>query len=114
MDRDALERLRELGGSDLVSDLAETFLRDAPVRLAELRRAVEAGDADLVERSAHALRGSSASMGATQLAKFCAGLQDAGARGDRAQSIELLGRLEAELGRVRLALAAEASGSSES
>jgi CheY-like chemotaxis protein len=112
LDRDVLERLRELGGSELFSDLAETFLRDAPVRLVELRRAVEAGDAELVQRSAHALRGSSGSMGATQMARFCAGLQDAGARGDLAQSIELLGRLEVEFGRVRPALAAEASASS--
>jgi two-component system, sensor histidine kinase and response regulator len=107
LDRDVLETLRELGGSDLVSDLADTFLRDAPFRLAELRRAVEAGDADLVQRSAHALRGSSGSMGATQMAEYCAGLQDAGARGDLAHSIELLERLEAEFGRVRPALAVE-------
>jgi DNA-binding response OmpR family regulator len=107
LDRDMLERLLELGGPELFSDLAETFLRDAPVRLAELRRAVEAGDADLVQRSAHALRGSSGSMGATQMAQFCAGLQDAGARGDLEQSIGLLGRLEAEFGRVRPALAAK-------
>jgi CheY-like chemotaxis protein len=112
LDRGVLEMLRELGGSDLFSDLADTFLRDVPVRLAELRRAVEAGDDDVVQRSAHALRGSSGSMGATQMARFCAGLQDAGARGDLAQSIELLGRLEVEFGRVRPALAAEASASS--
>jgi HPt (histidine-containing phosphotransfer) domain-containing protein len=114
LDRDVLVRLRELGGAELLSDLAETFLRDAPVRLAELRRAVEASDADLIERSAHALRGSSGSMGATQMAQFCARLQDAGARRDLAQSVELLGRLEAEFGRVRPVLGVEASASPES
>ena len=113
LDRDVLERLRVMGGAEMFSELARTFLRDAPARLAELRRVVEAGDVELVERPAHALKGSSGSMGATRMAELCAALQDAGLSRDPARGAQLLGCLETEYERVRLALVAEVSGGSD-
>jgi HPt (histidine-containing phosphotransfer) domain-containing protein len=101
-----LRQLQQEGEPDFVGELIELFLNDAPPRLAALREAVEAGDARSVERIAHTLNGSSASMGAKRMASLCAQLQEDSASGseDLARARELLERLEAEFERVHPAL----------
>jgi len=108
LDRATLEGLRELGGSELIADLDEVFSSDTPPRLANLRVAVESGDAGAVERIAHTLKGGSANMGARRMAGICEELQKAGVSKDLAEALDLLDQLEAEFERVRWALAAEA------
>jgi len=108
LDRVTLEGLRELGGSELIADLAEVFSSDTLPRLANLQVAVESGDAEAVERIAHTLKGSSANMGARRMAGICEELQKAGVSKDLAGALDLLDQLEAEFERVRWALAAEA------
>lgn len=105
--RETLEGLRELGGSELLSDLGEVFSGDTPPRLATLRAAVEGGDADTVERVAHTLAGSSANMGARRMAAICRELQVMGASKDLSKAPVILEQLQEEFGRVRRALAAE-------
>jgi PAS domain S-box-containing protein len=109
LDAAVLAGLRELGDADLVADLAGMFLGDAESRLATLREALEGGDAEALERTAHTLKGSSGNMGATRMAAICAELQEIGASGDLGRVPELLARLEEEFWRVRPALEAEAS-----
>ena len=111
LDRGVLQGLRELGDADLLSELVDLFLEDAPPQLEALRGAVEGGDASSVERVAHALKGSCGNMGAAQMAAICAELQDIGTSGDLTRAPQLLGQLEAEFGRVRPALEAEIEGS---
>jgi CheY-like chemotaxis protein len=108
LDRATLEGLRELGGSELIAELSEVFSSDALPQLADLRVAVEGGDAGAVERIAHTLKGSSANMGASRMAGLCEELQKAGISKDLTEALELLDRLKAEFERVRRALAAEA------
>jgi two-component system sensor histidine kinase/response regulator len=107
LDRNVIESLRELGGSEMLSELGQMFFDDARSSLATLRKALEEGDASTVERVAHTLKGSSGNMGAPRMASLCAKLQDAGASGDLSSSSELLERLEVEFERVRPALEAE-------
>lgn len=107
LDPDVLAGLRELGGSEMLSELAQMFFDDTSSNLAVLREAVEGGDAHSVERVAHTLKGSSASMGAARMAEICSELQEAGASGDLSHAPVLLERLEEEFGRVRPALEAE-------
>ena len=79
LDLEALDALRELGGEDdpgLVRELIEMFLGDAPGRLELIERGLETGDLDVVERAAHTLKGSSANIGAAQLSKICARVED--------------------------------------
>lgn len=97
--RETLEGLRELGGSELLSDLGEVFSGDTPPRLATLRAAVE--------RVAHTLAGSSANMGARRMAAMCRELQVMGASKDLSKAPVILEQLQEEFGRVRRALAAE-------
>jgi CheY-like chemotaxis protein/HPt (histidine-containing phosphotransfer) domain-containing protein len=107
VDHAVIENLRELGGSEMISELAEMFLDDARSDLRTLHEAVEESDARSVERVAHTLGGSSGNMGATRMAVICAELQNVGTSGDLGHAAELLYRLEEEFGRVHQALEAE-------
>ena len=106
MDPVVLDSLRELGGDDILAELAKLFLEDAEPRLAALGDAVKAGDARTVEQVAHVLKGSSGNMGARRMSGLAAELQDIGASGDLSKAPESLRSLEAEFARVRPALAA--------
>jgi len=108
LDRTAIENLRQLGGNEMLSELTEMFFSDASTTLAALKEAIEEGDGDSVKRLAHGLAGSSANMGAKEMADICQELQDVGAAGDLSHAPVLLGQLEAEYSRVHLALVAVA------
>jgi HPt (histidine-containing phosphotransfer) domain-containing protein len=110
LDPEVLANLRDLGDPELLAELAEMFFDDATSRLAEMREAVEAGDAAGVKRVAHTLKGSSGNMGAARMSAICAELQDVGDSGDLAPARGLLEDLEDEFGRVRPALEAELEG----
>jgi CheY-like chemotaxis protein len=107
IDRATIESLRELGGSEMLSELTEMFFEDARSGISAIRDAVERGDAQTVERAAHTLKGSSGNMGAQRMSALCGELQDAGVSGYLTHAPELLQGLEVEFGRVRPALEAE-------
>jgi two-component system, sensor histidine kinase and response regulator len=100
-----LERLGKTAGEDLIGQLARIFLAEADAWVLALRRALDAHDAAAVARSAHLLRGASANLGATDLARSCEALATDVATGDPVGSDALVDAVEAELGRVRSALA---------
>ncbi len=75
-----------------------------PLRLDELRQAVERGEAQKVEETAHMLKGGSGYMGAVRMVEICSGLQALGASGDLSRAPELLDALEVEFERIRPAL----------
>jgi CheY-like chemotaxis protein len=107
LDHSVIESLRELGDPDLLAELVELFVDEAPLRLAALREGVESEDAGDIERVARTLKGSCGNMGARRMAEICEELQELGKSGYLARAPELLGRLEAEFRRVRPALEAE-------
>ena len=112
LDRSMIEGLRDLsepGEPDLLAELVDLFLEDAPPRLETLRIALVEGDAQRVKRVSHALKGSSSNMGATRMAEICARLEDVGTLGEFSEASDLLKRLEAEFARARSALEAEVS-----
>ena len=111
LDRAVVENLRELGGSEMISELKEMFFDDSESALTALRNAVEAGGARSVGRVAHALKGSSGNMGAKRMAALCAELEEIGHSGELERAPVLVERLGAEFGRVRPALEDEVSGS---
>lgn len=108
LDAEVLEQLEQLGqtaGEDFVAELAVLFLADADIHVQALRQGFADADIDIVTRSAHALSGASANMGATELARLCAtAATERGAKellGDES----LLEAVESELAQVRLAFA---------
>jgi HPt (histidine-containing phosphotransfer) domain-containing protein len=95
----------------MLSELTQMFFDDTRSSLATLRKALEEGDAQSVERVAHTLNGSSSNMGAVRMAALCAELENVGASGKLSRGPELLEHVEAEFERVHSALEAETSRS---
>ena len=63
----------EMVGGDLafVGELVGEYRTDGAVRVADMRAALAAGQAEDLRRAAHTLKGSSASLGALDLADAC-------------------------------------------
>jgi CheY-like chemotaxis protein len=104
VDRTVLLGLREFqvpGEEDPVAELIGLFLRDAPARVAGIRAALEAGDAQAVERVAHALKGSAATLGAYALGDLCAQLEDLADTGTLAGAAEVVEAVAAAFERAR-------------
>ena len=97
------------GEPDKLARVVDLFIEDVPVRLESLRRAVEKGEAQKVEETAHLLKGGSGYMGAARMAEICTRLQELGDSGYLARAPELLDALEEEFGRVCPALQAAIS-----
>ncbi|MGI8910065.1 MAG: response regulator [Rubrobacteraceae bacterium] len=113
LDPGAIENLRDLGGPEMLAELTEMFVDNSGSEIHALKEAARRGDARFVEQTAHGLKGSSGSMGATGMEKICTELelQSAGASGDLTHVSGLIEGLEAEFGRVRPALEAEVARS---
>jgi len=107
LDAGVVESLRELGGDEMLSELAPLFLNDTSSNLAALKDAIDKHDANFVKRVAHTLKGSSDNMGALRMAAICGELEDAGVSEDLATAPALIERLEAEFEHARCALEAE-------
>ena len=70
-DPEALARLERFGGRKLVHEMIALYLKSASERLAAAARAVAANDAPGAENAFHALKSSSAQLGAARLASLC-------------------------------------------
>jgi len=110
IDHHRIAALRELDqdgqGSRLLTRLAAAFLSGAPADLAGLRAAVKRGDAAAVGDVAHHLKGAAATLGSGGVVDLCEDLELLAGADALGSAGDLLGRLEAELDRVRDALAA--------
>jgi PAS domain S-box-containing protein len=101
----SLESLRGLGGDDLVAQVIDAFLADAPNVLATLRLSLEQGDADDLRRAAHTLKSNAATIGGTAFSELCHELEHRAKDGDLAGAAELASRLDAEYARLQAAIA---------
>ena len=75
IDRPVFEELKTTAGADFVHELVDTFLTEAPRMLAELRRALDANEADRFRRVAHSLKSNSNTFGASALAAMAKNLE---------------------------------------
>lgn len=107
LDPRAFGELRALGSREFLVDLIDTFLRETEERLSDLRQARQAGRTDLLLKAAHTLKGSSGNMGAMALSGLCRRLEEEARKGGGGDEAALLAQIEAEVLRVREALAAE-------
>ncbi|MCB0029948.1 MAG: response regulator, partial [Anaerolineales bacterium] len=89
---------------DLLAELAEIFIEQAQDQISELRVAINEDDAGRVREWAHSLKGSSASIAATQLSTSCASLEMDARNGDLSQAHARLHQIESEYARVQNAL----------
>lgn len=101
-----LKDLQDDDDPDLVADLVTIFLADAPQRLTRARETAASHDAAVLEREAHTLRGSAASLVAQPLANLSGELQSVGLTHGGMTALALLDRLDEEFERVRVELMA--------
>lgn len=110
LDREVIRSLKELGGDDdpgLFEELVNLFLDDTPPRIQELNSALTSGDAHRLERAAHALKSSTANLGAMALSELFREIEQAGKRADLTGAQGLVTSSEQEYSRVVQALRAE-------
>ena len=82
-------------GEATVAEMIAAFREELPVQLLEMRRRAAAGDPDGVARTAHALAGSAATIGCTELAAATRALEQALRTENVDNLAEQLDRIEA-------------------
>jgi len=96
IDQEIIESLCDMAGDDadeLLRDLIQVYLENAPERLQSIQEAVERGDAIALQQSAHALRSVSVTLGAIRLGKICEVLE----LNARAQNLQDASTLAAQI-----------------
>lgn len=90
-----LEQLEGITGGDpeFEREVLDEYLNCAPGDVEKIRQAIAAHDADALGRAAHALKGSSATIGAKALAEVAKELEMAGKNGAMGEAPALFGRL---------------------
>ena len=100
-------QLRDYGvGADTQAMLIDLFLGDTPELLARIEAAVAANDSQELAAAAHALKSSSATLGAIQMRDLCLQLEQMGHAGEATQAVPQLQLLHAAYGRTIQAMAA--------
>jgi len=102
IDRAAVERLNAVH-ADVVGELIDVFVAQAPEQLAAIRDAARSGQPGLLRLTAHTLKGDAAAWGAGDLVRCCAEIERH-SDGSPADYDMLLSALERELARVTDAL----------
>jgi len=85
--------LREAGAEQALYSIIDTFIRQAPDRLAALAGAVAGGTGDEIARAAHVYRGAAATIGARELAGLLETVETTARAGDVAQARETFERV---------------------
>lgn len=104
IDMQVFAELQDSAGADFVAELIDTFLDDAPQRLAELGRAGAGGDAAAFRRAAHSLKSNGNTFGASAFAALARELELADLAATGARLAPMLAALAAEYERAAAAL----------
>lgn len=110
IDMGVLAGFKEIAGDDfdeLLVELIDSYLEDAPPRLQAISNAIESENAKVLQHSAHALKSSSLTVGANLLAQICGELETIARQGTTLGTSTILLQLNAEYERVVAALQAE-------
>jgi HPt (histidine-containing phosphotransfer) domain-containing protein len=93
---EAIQTLRELTPDEpgFLKELLTLFLQNAPKQIQSMRSALQAADLKQIAREAHALKSSSANVGASMLAALCLQLESAAKATDTSLISSLLDRLQ--------------------
>jgi len=74
--------LREMSGDELINELIDAFLEDAPKMVAGMQAGLDARDVDVFRRNAHSLKSNADTFGATDLAALARELEVMGRSSD--------------------------------
>jgi HPt (histidine-containing phosphotransfer) domain-containing protein len=112
----ALNAIRNLpgpNGAALVEKVIRAFLADAPGRVDQIGGAAQTGDSEALRKAAHAMKSSSANVGAERLSALCKELEAIGRGGSVNGAAPLAAAVEMELARAAAALEAQIAQSTE-
>ena len=100
------QTLEKLGGDkNLLEDVIEIFLEEAPRHLASLRHGLDVKSAEEIERSAHSLKGELGYLSLTELSKGACDLEGMGRAGDIDGVAKLLPSFEAAVFKLLMSIA---------
>jgi PAS domain S-box-containing protein len=95
-----LRPLKVADGRFLLQALVESFRRSATQHLQHMRQAMRTEDREVIQRAAHALKGSSSQLGAARLAALLQELEDCARGEELGEGEALLTEVEAQLPRL--------------
>jgi HPt (histidine-containing phosphotransfer) domain-containing protein len=107
IDATVMQDLRDMAGEDAVSflsDIIDSYLEDAPIRIQAIKEALACADAVALHKSAHAFKSLGATVGAITVAQVCAALEAIGQAGTIAGASKLMQQLQVEYDRAIAAL----------
>jgi HPt (histidine-containing phosphotransfer) domain-containing protein len=99
---DSLRQLTPEGERDVLAEVLQLFLDQAPKKLLALQEAVTAADAEEAGRIAHSLKGCSGNIGAGSMMDVCDRIEDRARAGDLDAVAPLLPSLTSEYHRAEL------------
>ena len=99
-DMDSVEQIKELMGPKF-DQLVETYLRSNREHVENLRKGLEAGDADIIVNAAHPMKSSAGNMGLSALSENAQALETQAkqileAGGDPSSLEDLIAKIEAQ------------------
>jgi len=114
LDPGAVGSLLEMIGDDpeMVREIVDAFLEDAPDRLTEIATGLADGDAALVRRAAHTLKANGLTFGASAFAEACRRLEETATDGTLDGAAPIAAEVEHSWSAVRPAIQALADGAS--
>jgi signal transduction histidine kinase/DNA-binding response OmpR family regulator/HPt (histidine-containing phosphotransfer) domain-containing protein len=105
-----IRSLERPNAPSVVDRVVGLYLDGTPAILARLREAIDRGDVAATRDAAHALKSSSANVGAVQLVSLCRETEQLARAGSLEGAVERVARLEIEFARARDALDARLAG----
>jgi HPt (histidine-containing phosphotransfer) domain-containing protein len=100
-DEAALERLKRFGGGKLLGEMITLFLEAAPERINAALAGLAANDVKATEMALHALKSSSAQLGAMRMQRLCERGEALARSGTLENVAGLVSSLEEEFPRVQ-------------
>jgi len=94
---DLKEALQRVGDQETLEELARLFIEECPKLMTEIRQSLAASDGIALERSAHSLQGSSASLGAPSISRASQELQKLARSGHWIAARSVFASLEREI-----------------
>jgi HPt (histidine-containing phosphotransfer) domain-containing protein len=107
IDTEVLQTFRQTMGESaevFLTQLIEIYLEESPALLQAMDTAVTQNDAGAMKQAAHALKSSSAALGAIALSKLCEELEKMGNSQTTTGASEILSQLQSEYETVKAAL----------
>jgi CheY-like chemotaxis protein len=101
------------GDNKAYDEIMAVFLQDVPKQIRILEDAIKRGDASIVQRQSHNLKGASAIVGATGLEEAALHLEAGSRRQDLSQAFEMLDHIKTEFARFENMIAAGRGGDHE-